>query len=122
MYKNILLIVALLVVCFIYFFFDPREVVWLPRCFFHELTGLNCPACGNQRVLHAIMHAHWIEAWHFNPFLFVSLPYLLSLLFIKFGKIDSKYTIVKILTHRIMIYIYVIMLCLWWIGRNIFSV
>lgn len=117
--RIILALLSIMIICILYFLFNPMEAFWMPKCFFHELTGLNCPACGNQRALHALMHAQFVKAWQFNPFLFISLPYLLPLLFIKICKVDNRYTIVRVLTHKITIYIYVIMICVWWISRNI---
>ena len=32
--------------CVILFAADPEQTAWLPRCPFHALTGLDCPACG----------------------------------------------------------------------------
>ena len=29
---------------------------FLPRCGFHELTGLYCPGCGNTRASYALLH------------------------------------------------------------------
>ena len=34
----------------------PGATPWLPRCLFHDLTGLHCPGCGNTRALHALLH------------------------------------------------------------------
>ena len=48
------------------FLFNPTEVILVPKCSFHELTGLNCPGCGMQRFLHALMHGHFSEAIHYN--------------------------------------------------------
>ena len=29
---------------------------WLPKCMFHQLTGLYCPGCGATRALSALLH------------------------------------------------------------------
>ncbi len=34
----------------------PGEGSPWPGCIFHKLTGLYCPACGNTRALHALLH------------------------------------------------------------------
>jgi hypothetical protein len=53
-------------------------VVWLkwhlpvPRCFFHDATGLPCPTCGATRCLRALISGHFPTALRWNPlFLFV---------------------------------------------------
>lgn len=59
--------------------FDPT-VAPAPRCWFNALTGLQCPGCGSQRAIHALLHGHIAQAWHFNAALFFAVP--LCLLYI----------------------------------------
>jgi hypothetical protein len=58
----------------ILFLCDPARVPIYPVCLFHRLTGLDCPACGSLRALHALLHGDFIAALHFNAFLVLSLP------------------------------------------------
>jgi len=53
------------------FFFDPVGAWFYPRCLFHTVTGLYCPGCGSLRALHALVHGHPVQAFTFNPPLFV---------------------------------------------------
>lgn len=53
--------------------FDPTEAP-AAQCVFHRLTGLDCPGCGTQRALHALLHGRLTEAWHYNAALFFALP------------------------------------------------
>lgn len=48
----------------------------MPRCMFHTLTGWECPGCGSQRLLHALLHGDVAGAWRANAFLLLSLPYI----------------------------------------------
>ena len=43
-------------------------------CPFHLLTGLNCPFCGGQRMMEALLHGELINAFWLNPALAVALP------------------------------------------------
>jgi len=43
-------------------------------CLFHQLTGLDCPICGGQRMVAALWQGHVAEAFWFNPFLFIAVP------------------------------------------------
>lgn len=43
-------------------------------CPFHVITGLNCPLCGGQRMLVALWHGQWTEAFWLNPGLAIGLP------------------------------------------------
>ena len=59
-------IITLLAVC-------GTDAVWVPKCMFHQLTGLDCPGCGSQRAIVAATHGRWADAWHLNPALWVGL-------------------------------------------------
>ena len=43
---------------------------WLPKCMFHQLTGLYCPGCGATRALSAILHGDIKASLHNNALLF----------------------------------------------------
>lgn len=65
--------IAAVVIIVVYSTIDPAEGM-MPRCWFKVLTGWDCPGCGSQRALHALLHGHPDDAWRFNPALFVMLP------------------------------------------------
>jgi hypothetical protein len=56
------------------FVFDPSTAGFYPVCTLHEMTGLQCPACGGLRAVHQLSHGHLAAAWHLNPLLVVLLP------------------------------------------------
>jgi hypothetical protein len=58
------------------FYFEPGKYPFYPLCPFHTLTGLNCPACGSLRAVHQLSHGNILAAFHFNPLLVVSLPFV----------------------------------------------
>ena len=43
---------------------------WLPKCMFHQLTGLYCPGCGATRALSAMLHGDVKASLHNNLLLF----------------------------------------------------
>ncbi len=63
-------------VCLLYLLADPADHSWMPQCFFRHLTGLECPGCGAQRMLHALLHGDLLGAWGYNPFLLLMIPLL----------------------------------------------
>ena len=63
------------------FFLDPSRTPIYPGCFFHRLTGLDCPGCGSLRALHALLHGHPVTALHDNLLLVISIPLLAWLTF-----------------------------------------
>lgn len=53
--------------------FDPTSVP-APRCLFHTLTGWDCPGCGSQRAIHALLRGDVAGAWRYNAALFFVAP------------------------------------------------
>lgn len=102
----------------IYYYIDPARVVWMPRCPFRWLTGWQCPACGNQRALHALLHGQWTTAWGYNPFLIVSLPYLIALVAARLLR-SRRPRFYAAVAHPRVVMTYVVLICLWWLLRNL---
>lgn len=109
---------ASLIGCF-YYSFDPISTRWMPKCPFKLLTGYDCPACGNQRVLHALLHGEFSVAFHHNPFLVLLSPYLILLVLSMKSQTGTMGKIRAIVQHPIAVYTYVIAICIWWVPRNI---
>lgn len=73
-----LAVAAAAVAWWVYSTFDP-STHFFPRCMFHELTGWECPGCGSQRALHALLTGDVAGAWHFNALFVLELPLLVLL-------------------------------------------
>ena len=55
---------------------------WLPKCMFHQLTGLYCPGCGATRALSAMLRGDIRSSMHNNLLLFPLLA-LIAVLIVK---------------------------------------
>lgn len=66
--------------------YDPKEIALLPKCVFHEFTGLHCPGCGSTRALHSLVHGDFSAALHYNLFFVALAPVILWLLVLESGK------------------------------------
>ena len=66
---------ACIILLVIYALWDPSRNLF-PRCPFLALTGLECPGCGSQRAVHALLHGNISTAFGFNPLMIILLPYL----------------------------------------------
>lgn len=99
---------------------NPEHAPFMPRCVFHWLTGWDCPACGSQRALHQLLHLHVREAFAYNPFLLISLPYLGALAACRWfndgGRLDR---LQRVCHHPATVHTYLILLVAWWIVRNV---
>lgn len=47
---------------------DPVTSVFAPKCMYKYLTGYDCPACGIQRSLHALLNGDTVTALRYNYF------------------------------------------------------
>lgn len=67
--------------CGVLLFVDPNQPgSLLPPCPLYALTGIQCPACGSTRMVHALLHGDLAAAWHFNAVMLVAgLPLLVWL-------------------------------------------
>ena len=105
-----------------YYRFDPEQTVWMPQCLFHRLTGWNCPACGAQRAFYHLLHGHFVAAFRFNPFMFVSVPYLFAVGWTTFDRRRFAERCREYVQHPRVVRAYFWAVVLWWIGRNIFGI
>ena len=121
--KNIgwLCLVAFLLI--LYYFYNPVTTLWVPKCLLKVATGLQCPGCGIQRALHALLQGRFSEAIHYNYFLLFSGPYILS-----FGvrallpKGKAKDSLTKVIEDKRLIWLYIILFFIWFIVRNILKI
>ncbi|MDE6338793.1 MAG: DUF2752 domain-containing protein [Muribaculaceae bacterium] len=113
-----LVISVLVVLGVVYFFVDPAASRFMPQCMFHTVTGWDCPGCGSQRMLHALLHGNLREAWNYNAFLLVSLPFILFLLVLELAY--KKYPRLYMRVHSVPVVVAVcIVIVAWGIGRNL---
>jgi len=119
--RSVVIIIAAVVavaIGWVYLTFDP-STHFFPRCMFHELTGWQCPGCGSQRALHALLSGDVAAAWGFNALFVLELP-LLALLMGAWC-LRSKYPwLHRTLNSRTVILGILTVIILWTIVRNVF--
>lgn len=91
---------------------------YMPKCVIKTLTGYDCPSCGSQRALHAMLNGEVKEAILLNPFIFLLLPYLVLLLLTTISKSRLALKIRPYVQNRKVAYIYIGFYFTWWIVRN----
>ena len=91
------------------------------RCPFNLLTGLNCPFCGTQRMMLALLHGNLSEAFQYHPLLFLLLPFILTWggLYVFCPSLRCK---MKFLYSGKAILCYIVIAFLWGIIRNFYGI
>lgn len=116
----ILLTAACVGLVFVYSRFSPESSSWFPKCIFQQLTGIKCPGCGSQRVIHNLLNLNIRQAFEANAFLVLSLPYIIALLVSV--PLRSRFPrFYNTLNSTPVIITIGILVIIWWITRNIFS-
>ena len=113
-----LLIIVVAGVLGLYALFDPATSIMAPKCLMKMLTGYDCPSCGGQRALHALLNGEISKAFWLNPFLFVGVPYLFAVAYSAFSKSAIAQRIAPIVRHPRSVGSYLILYFAWWIIRN----
>lgn len=100
--------------------FNPTDFWLWPKCPVKLLTGLNCPACGIQRFIHAMTNGNISEAIAYNYYLAYALPYTIIVVgtwMLPHSRL--KNTLVNIFQGNIAIWLYVSSFCIWFVVRNL---
>ncbi len=119
-FKPPLLLLLLLVLAVIYFALDPAGFSFFPKCPFYWLTGYKCPGCGSQRAVHDLLHLNFRGAFHENPLLVISIPYILGGFAFDYTNLSQRIPRVrKTLYGKTAIILVVIIVIAYWILRNI---
>lgn len=116
----VLVIAALMVLGFIYYALDPSASSVFPRCAFLSLTGYKCPGCGSQRAIHALLHGDVAGAFRFNTLLFIAIPWIALCLFAESQRVRNTRLYAR-LNAPLLIWLFLALVLIWWLLRNIFN-
>lgn len=102
----------------VYYFFDPAEARWMPRCLWKTLTGTDCPGCGSQRMLHALTHGDIQAAFHANAFAVCMIPVVIFFIWLELT--SERHPSLYARIHRpCLIWLFAAIVLAWWILRNL---
>lgn len=118
--KRLLVAAAVVVVLVALWLFDPSAYTLWPKCPFRLMTGLNCPACGIQRFLHALSEGNVAQALHFNYWLIYALPYTILLLLAWLWPNDrQRKRMERYLHSKLAVWTYIVSFVVWFVVRNV---
>ncbi len=89
-------------------------------CIIRFITGYDCPLCGFQRSVRALTRGDFIEAFLYNPYLYIISPYILLILLCTVGIIPRESRLCRTLYSRTSIIVAATLTITWWIIRNAF--
>ena len=122
--RSTLLLLAVIVVAvllaLVYFALDPASSELFPKCAFLELTGYKCPGCGSQRAMHALLNGDVGTAFRYNAMLFISVPWLALCIYAESQRVRNPRLYLR-LNSQLLIWLFLAMVLLWWLLRNIFN-
>lgn len=117
----ILLVAALLLVLgLVYYALDPSSSTLFPRCTFLSLTSYKCPGCGSQRAVHALLHGDLAAAFRYNALLLIAIPWIALCLFAESRRTCNPRLYAR-LNAPLLIWLFLAMVLIWWLLRNIFN-
>ncbi|MDR0364971.1 MAG: DUF2752 domain-containing protein [Bacteroidales bacterium] len=89
-------------------------------CIFYKLTGWQCPGCGTQRAIHSVLHLDFKQAFFYNPGFFFAVPLILILVYLEHFEGKKRFPkLHRFLSGTKFILFLLIVIILYWIGRNI---
>lgn len=107
---------AAAILCF-YAVVDPCSG-WMPRCPVKMLSGWDCPGCGSQRAIHALLNGDFAGAWHSNAMMILAMP--VSAAAVVAEMFPGRFPRVrKVMTHPAAIASMLAAIVLWTLGRNL---
>lgn len=116
----VLIVVVLLLFGFIYYAVDPSASTIFPQCTFLQLTGYNCPGCGSQRAFHALLHGDIGAAFRYNAMLIIAIPWIALCLYAESRRTRNPRLYAR-LNAPLLIWLFLVMVLMWWLLRNIFN-
>lgn len=102
----------------VYFFIDPMEVKWMPRCLWKVATGTDCPGCGSQRMVHALMHGDIGGAWRANAYGLCILPLVGLMLWLELFR-EKHPGLYRKVHSPVAIWMLTGSVIVWWVVRNV---
>lgn len=105
---------------FIFYTFDPEEMVLFPKCPFLLATGYECPGCGSQRAVHSILHLNFRAAFSYNALILFLIPYILFGMFLEFFNGKKRFPkLEKFFFGKWAALIVVLGILVYWVVRNL---
>ena len=106
-----------------YYLINPIMDHYPIQCIWKVLTGTQCPACGFQRALHAVLHGQFKEALSYNYFFVVSIPLAIATILSEWYNFHHIFDgVYRFIHHQYTIRTYILLYFSWWVLRNLLRI
>lgn len=106
-----------------YYFVNPSMESYPVQCIWRVLTNTQCPSCGMQRALYALLHGNFLQALNYNYYFIFSIPYALSAIIATWYNYKHKLDWLRnFVYHRRTLQTYAYSYFLWWVARNLLNI
>ena len=120
-FTRLFFLVLVLAVLAMLYFGAPGSDSWWLKCPMYLLTGWQCPLCGLQRAVHAFLHGNFLEAWRYNPALWLLLPYVAVWVLGSFSERVARSRVYAwVISSRVVLAV-ILLLCIWGVARNVWG-
>ena len=89
-------------------------------CPLYQITGWQCPFCGVQRGIMALLHGDISTWWYYNPVVWCLVPYFAILVVGEVYRPLQKNRFVKACYNNMVIFSIAALLLIWGVIRNIY--
>lgn len=112
----LLISIAMLVVLYL----SCTGILRIP-CIIRCVTGYDCPFCGFQRSVWALLRGDSVDAFLYNPYIYIISPYIILVFLCVIKVIPRDSRLCRILYSRWSIAIAALLTISWGVLRNILS-
>ena len=107
----------------VFYFVNPTMQHYPLRCIWNVITETQCPACGIQRAIYALVHGNFAEALSCNYFFVLSVPFAILVILSEWYNYHHKLDWLRAIIHnQYTLKTYVFLYFGWWILRNVCNV
>ena len=103
----------------LFFFINPSDVDFFPKCPLYVTTGIYCPGCGSQRATHQLLQLNFVGVLQQNVLYFFGLLILVYHITITGLNLFFKKNIYNYIYHPKTPIIILVIIIIYWILRNI---
>lgn len=115
--------IVVVLLCVFFYNVNPSVEEYPIKCIWHLFTGTQCPGCGFQRAMFALIHGDFAAALRYNYFFVLAIPYTFLVILVSWYNYNHVFDRLRdVVLGRRALVTYIVMYVGWWILRNMLGV